>query len=351
MQELTHTMPWLADAAETLAQALDQNRMAHAVLLTGDRGVGKRRLANAFAALLACERRTPGSRQPCGQCRQCQLVEGESHPDIRVYQPEKSKMIKIDQIRALSAFAVASPQVGALKVIILDRADQLNINAANALLKTLEEPVADVVLLSLQETGRPVLPTIRSRCRVLPIATPNEAAALAWLAQQTVTATADSVAPGPDHSEAAVALRLAGGAPGLALTYLNSGFLEQRKTAIEAFRQFMKGAVTVAEATRSFRSLGHEAVLWLMENWAADLARVTSGGAARDHDLAEVVGYLAKNNAPWRAHEIAEEIRESRLAMVNNASLDLEISRLLMCWQALMPRRQARADTGHQRLL
>lgn len=351
MQELTHAMPWLADATETLAQALDQNRMAHAVLLTGDRGVGKRRLADAFAALLVCERRTFGSRAPCGQCRQCQLVEGASHPDIRVYQPEKSKMIRIDQIRALSSFAVASPQVSALKVIILDRADQLNINSANALLKTLEEPVADVVLLLLQETGRPVLPTIRSRCRVLPIATPDEATALHWLGQQAVTPSDDGATPGPDSDVSVVALRLAGGAPGQALSYLTSGFLDQRKTAIEAFRQFMKGAITVAEATRSFRGLGHEAVLWLMENWAVDLARVASGGTARDPDLAEVVGYLAKNNPAWRAHEIAEEIRESRLAMVNNASLDLEISRLLMCWQALMPQRQSRADSERPRLL
>src|SRR5690606_30069667 len=97
--------------------------------------------------------------------KQCALTIAGTHPDIRFYAPEKSRMIRVDQVRALSAFAVGSPQVAHRKVIVVDRADQLNINAANALLKTLEEPSADVVLILLQEAGRPILPTLRSRCQ------------------------------------------------------------------------------------------------------------------------------------------------------------------------------------------
>lgn len=328
-------MPWLTPALEPFAQALDQGRLPHATLIHGERGVGKRQLAESIAALLVCDQRTGGSREACGQCRQCLLVAGESHPDIRVYQPEKSRMIRIDQVRALSQFAVASPQVAGLKVAVVDRADQLNINAANALLKTLEEPASDVVLLLLQETGRPVLPTIRSRCRIMPVPTPPAAEAASWL-----FARLEERDDAPETDQQALALHLAGGAPRLALELLDTGFLEQRESALDAFRQFMKGAVSVATAARAFRSLGHEATLNLMEGWANDLARAMAGGEPRDPGIAEVVRYLASGNPPWRAQELVDAIRESRRALVNNVNPELETDRLLIQWRSLMPRRK-----------
>ena len=328
-------MPWLTPVLERFAQALDQARLPHATLVHGERGVGKRQLAESIANLLVCEQRPSGTSEPCGRCRQCELVAGESHPDIRIYQPEKSRMVRIDQVRALSQFAVASPQVARFKVAILDRADQLNINAANALLKTLEEPAADVVLVLLQETGRPVLPTIRSRCRIMPLATPPMSEAAGWLSAQLALRE-----EAPDTETCALALQLARGAPRLALELLDSGFLKQRDAALDAFRQFMKGGATVAAASRAFRELGHEATLTLMEGWANDLARVMAGGDARDPGISEVVRYLASGNPPWRAQQLVDAIHESRRALVNNVSPELETDRLLIQWQNLMPRRR-----------
>lgn len=328
-------MPWLSPVLDRFAQALDKGRLPHASLVHGERGVGKRQLAERIAALLVCDRRTEGAREPCGECRQCQLVAGESHPDIRVYQPEKSRMVRIDQVRALSQFAVASPQVSGVKVAIVDRADQLNINAANALLKTLEEPAADVVLLLLQETGRPVLPTIRSRCRILPVATPGREQAADWMTEQLAGGDGDY---GADDRQ--LALHLASGAPRLAVELLEGGFLKQREAALDAFRQFMKGGLSVASAARAFRDLGHEATLNLMEGWANDLARTMAGGDARDPGIAEVVRYLASGNPPWRAQELVDAIRDSRRALVNNVSPELETDRLLIQWRNLMPRRK-----------
>lgn len=328
-------MPWLTPVMERFAQALDQGRLPHATLVHGERGVGKRRLAESIAALLVCEQRTAGVLQPCGECRQCQLVAGEFHPDIQIYQPQKSRMVKIDQVRALSEYAAESPKVARFKVAIVDRADQLNINAANALLKTLEEPAADVVLLLLQETGRPVLPTIRSRCRIMPLATPTAIEAASWLSGQL--ADRDEI---PGSETQALALHLAGGAPRLAMELLDSGFLEQREAALDAFRTFMKGGISVAVAARAFRDLGHEATLNLMEGWANDLARTMAGGDARDPGISEVVRYLAAGNPPWRAQQLVDAIRESRRALVNNVSPELETDRLLIQWQGLMPRRR-----------
>ncbi|MGM0767516.1 MAG: DNA polymerase III subunit delta' [Pseudomonadota bacterium] len=333
-------MPWLDDAWASLQKRFSENRLPHALLVSGERGVGKRRFADALATLLICDRPvTSGEHrsQPCGTCKQCELVAAGTHPDIRVYTPEKSRMIRIDQVRALSSFAVASPQVGHRKIAIIDRADQLNINSANALLKTLEEPSDDVVLILLQESGRPVLPTIRSRCQSLLVPAPQEDEAARWLTAEVMKLEEEHR---PSAEQCARALALSSNAPRLALEYLTGDFLTQRDQALESFRQFMKGQLTVGEAAKPFKTLGLDAALWLFERWAADLARICAGGQPQDVDAADMLGYLAKSNPPWRAHQLLDRIHEARSAAVYNVNPELEATRLLIAWQSLMPSRK-----------
>ncbi|PXX91971.1 DNA polymerase III subunit delta' [Marinobacter vulgaris] len=333
-------MAWLRDSWDRLMQRMTGGRLPHALLVTGEHGVGKRLFANALAGLLVCDRPDRAEGAPCGRCKQCELVAAGTHPDIRVYAPEKSRMIKIDQIRALSAFAVGSPQVAARKVAIIDRADQLNINSANALLKTLEEPADDVTLVLLQESGRPVLPTIRSRCQSLLIATPGRDQAAHWLAG-AVEELDEGSRPTPAHCEKA--LGLAANAPRLALEYATGDFIRVRDEALENFRRFMKGQLSVAEAAKPFKAMGLESALWLFEGWAGDLARIGAGSDPRDGDAAEMLRFLASHNPPWRAHEILDAIHESRSAGVYNVNPELETGRLLMAWQKLMPVRRPAA--------
>jgi len=247
-------------------------------------------------------------------------------------------MIRIDQIRSLSAFAVASPQVARRKIVLIDRADQLNLNSANALLKTLEEPVSDLVLILLQESGRPILPTIRSRCQSVPVALPSADQAAQWLHNQLLQGNPDTP---PTEDQRRRALRLAANAPRLALEYLTGDFMARRDEAFDQFRLFMKGQVSVGEAAKPFKTLGLEASLWLFEGWAGDLARLCAGGIARDEQAADMLGYLARHNPAWRAHELIELIHESRSALVYNVSPELEAGRLLIAWQGLMPVKRA----------
>ncbi|MEP1216058.1 MAG: DNA polymerase III subunit delta' [Marinobacter sp.] len=333
-------MAWLKDSWARLMQRMTGGRLPHALLVTGENGVGKRLFADALAGLLVCERPEMTAGAPCGECKQCELASAGTHPDIRVYTPEKSRMIKIDQIRALSSFAVGSPQVASSKVAIIDRADQLNINSANALLKTLEEPADDVTLILLQESGRPVLPTIRSRCQSLLIATPARDQAAGWLVSAVAELDADS-RPTPEQCEKA--LGLAANAPRLALEYATGDFIGLRDEALENFRCFMKGQLSVAEAAKPFRAMGLENALWLFEGWAGDLARIGAGSPPRDKDAAEMLAFLASHNPPWRAHEILDAIHESRSAGVYNVNPELEAGRLLIAWQKLMPVRRPAA--------
>ena len=331
-------MAWLQESWGRLVQRMTGGRLPHALLVSGENGVGKRLFANALAGLLVCDRPDIAAGAPCGSCKQCELVSADTHPDIRVYTPEKSRMIKIDQIRALSSFAVGSPQVASHKVAIIDRADQLNINSANALLKTLEEPADDVTLVLLQESGRPVLPTIRSRCQSLLLATPTREQAAGWLAGSVSQLNEDSR---PTQEQCEKALTLAANAPRLALEYVTGDFITHRDEALESFRCFMKGQLSVAEAAKPFKAMGLESALWLFEGWAGDLARIGAGSAPRDPEAAEMLSFLASHNPPWRAHEILDAIHESRSAGVYNVNPELEAGRLLIAWQKLMPVRRA----------
>lgn len=337
MTDIAEDMPWLKRAWQTVQSRIAEDRLPHALLIAGERGVGKRAWAEAVAGLRLCERpqnREAGTPVACGQCKQCQLFAASSHPDVRVYAPEKSRMVKVDQIRALSAFAVASPQVAHHKVAIIDRADQLNINAANALLKTLEEPLPDVTLILLQESGRPVIPTVRSRCQTLTIPVPGNEDANHWLTRR-VQEQAEEARPSAEVL--AKALMLSGNAPRLAFDYATGEFIGLRDTALARFKDFMKSRIAVGEAAKAFKALGLEDTLWLFETWAADLARLIAGGTPQDTDAADMLGFLAKANPPWRAHELLDMVRESRAAGVYNASPELEASRLLIAWQKLMP--------------
>jgi len=335
--DIAQDMPWLSRAWQTVQSRVAEDRLPHALILVGERGVGKRAWAEAVGGLLLCDNplnRESGQPIACGQCKQCELLAAASHPDIRVYAPEKSRMVKVDQVRALSSFAVASPQVAHHKVAIIDRADQLNINAANALLKTLEEPLPDVTLILLQESGRPVLPTIRSRCQTLTVPVPANNEANQWLASRVRDFPEDAQ---PSADVLAKALMLAGNAPRLALDYATGDFIGLRDTALERFKEFMKSRIPVGEAAKAFKAIGLEDTLWLFETWAADLARLIGGGNARDTEASDMLGFLARTTPAWRAHELLDMVKDSRAAGVYNASPELEASRLLIAWQKLMP--------------
>jgi DNA polymerase-3 subunit delta' len=183
-------LPWLAPAAARLAAAQAAGRLPAALLIHAAPGIGAETLVLHFAQLRFCGEADP----PCGRCSHCRRVASGEHPDFTVVgrDPEsKLGQISITQVRDLAEQLSMSSYEGRGTVVVLDPADALNRNAANALLKTLEEPRTDAHLVLLSNAPSLLPATIRSRCQRLPVPAPDSATALAWLNEQKPAHRAD----------------------------------------------------------------------------------------------------------------------------------------------------------------
>jgi DNA polymerase-3 subunit delta' len=183
-------------------QQLQERRaqLPHALLIAGQRGIGKFELARSFAASLLCEARTE-SGSACGRCPACGWLAQGNHPDLRLLQPSAlaegeeaeaaagdaagkkraSQQITIDQVRALDEFLHVGTHRHGARVVLLNPAEAMNRATANAILKALEEPIAGTLFILVSSEPHRLLPTIRSRCQTIPMRPPPAASAIAWL--------------------------------------------------------------------------------------------------------------------------------------------------------------------------
>jgi len=211
--------PWQLAHWSQLSRAIAARQLAHAYLFSGSEGLGKSAFAEAFATYALCVNPVPQSSVDgvpeisiaCGKCANCLKGGVGNHPDIlRIEAEEGSKNIKIDQIRRLSEFVIRSSHSGGMKIAIIRDAHLLNGNAANALLKTLEEPNDNThVLLVSDHPGR-LVATIRSRCQKLAFQVPSRDAAASWLQSVVGVGNVDSIL-GASDLRPLTALQLAEG--------------------------------------------------------------------------------------------------------------------------------------------
>src|SRR5215475_7988935 len=167
---------WLAAAMTALGTAHEQGRMPHALLIHEAPGTGGDWLATWAAALVLCER---GKAAPCGDCTACRRIASLHHPDVNwVRLQEDSRQIRIEQVRELAAELALTSHSGGYKVAILTPADALNRFAANALLKTLEEPSPRTLLILVATQPSRLPPTVISRCQRLRVRAPERATAV-----------------------------------------------------------------------------------------------------------------------------------------------------------------------------
>jgi DNA polymerase-3 subunit delta' len=246
------------------ARRRQADRFPHALLLTGPAGVGKRRLLEALAHSLLCHGTLAGG-WACGQCPDCRLLAAGTHPDLARVGPDeegKSGEIKVDAIRALAGAESLTAHRGGWKLILIDPAHRLNTSAANALLKTLEEPAPSTLLCLVSEQPSRLPATIRSRCQVLRLAVPPEVEALAWLAPRTA------------GFDAATLLHLAHGAPLRALELANPERLALRDRLIRGFVEVAQGKRDPLGEAVAWNQAEPALLLDWLGGWVSDLLRL-----------------------------------------------------------------------------
>lgn len=243
--------------------------MPHALLFTGEPGLGKRALAARLVARLLC--RQPIDGDACGTCRDCLLLAAGTHPDrigitLGVNREGKPRSeIVIEQIRELGARLAMTSQLGGWQVATIDPADGMNVAAANALLKTLEEPTADSVVLLIADRPARLPQTVRSRCQRVDLHVPPRADALAWLARQGV-------------ADAEAALDAAGGNPGLAARWAGDGSLERRREVARDLMALAKGRADAYAVSQRWAADAPDERLWFAAQLAErELARRQRG--------------------------------------------------------------------------
>jgi len=276
---------------QLLGQGLE--RLPHALLLLGPPGVGRLAFAEQLAALLLCESAAP-KLVACGNCQACRWLEGGNHPDFRKVAPdgddeaegdsdekarEKTKkrspgMIRINQIRELESFVFVGSHRAGNRVVLISEAEAMNPAAANSLLKILEEPPSSVYFILISIRSKALLPTIRSRCRVISFGAPDAAAATAWLAAAGL-------------EQAKRYLDLAGGAPMRVAQWKEQGQLGPMDDLIDSL--VSPSADPIALAARWDVLLKGDGLFRMehlvegVQRWLFDLAQERLTGTIRYH--------------------------------------------------------------------
>jgi DNA polymerase III subunit delta' len=182
--QISAPLPWQSREWVQLTQQLANGQLPHALLLVGMQNTGKSQLALALSRLLLCSQEE--GLLNCGNCHACVLSASGSHGDFRWVEPvEKSRIIKIEQIRELVRFTHQKAGLGLRKVVVINPADSMNVHALNALLKSLEEPSRDTYFILVCNRMQSVSPTIRSRCQIIRLETPQSEQCLVWLDETT----------------------------------------------------------------------------------------------------------------------------------------------------------------------
>jgi len=258
--------PWQQSQWQKIHQQQQAEKLPHALLMQGPEGLGKLSFALQFAHSLLCQS-VDSSGHACGNCAACKLIAVDTHPDLFILRAEeRGKAIKVDDVRELSAKLNLSSQYGGYKVTIIIDAHDMNINASNSLLKTLEEPSGEALLILVSANPQKLPITVRSRCQSIAFNIPKTEQALSWLQSQNIAQAEDL-------------LHLADGAPLLAMELQHEDLLAHHKQLISALLAVAKNQPVVELAEQLHKLPFNSLLNWLFD-WVQDLIKLHQCGSS-----------------------------------------------------------------------
>ncbi len=256
--------PWQQTQWQQVSTQKQLKKLPHALLLQGMQGLGKSDFTTRLAHSLLCKQPN-GQGNACGSCSSCQLLAADTHPDLFILRAQEAgKAIKVDDVRDLSKKLNLTSQFGGYRIAIIVDAHDMNINAANGLLKTLEEPPADALLMLVSSSPQKLPITIRSRCQAITFAPPEKSVALQWLHDNQV-------------QRAEELLNFAHGAPLLAMNLQQNEMLDQHKKLISALLNVANNQSVIEQADSLHKLPTGYLLNWLLD-WVDDLLKLHQCG-------------------------------------------------------------------------
>lgn len=327
-------LPWHIEPLRELLSR--RERLPHALLVYGRQGIGKVEFARALAQSLLCE--APEEGLACGQCPACHWFDEHNHPDFRELFPEalaeddtdgeeavdpdakdkkKSREIKIEQIRNIADFMTLSTHRDGFRVLLVHPAEAMNLAAANALLKTLEEPPPRTAILLVTDSIGRLLATIKSRCQRILVPAPDEATALAWLTAQGAV-------------DVDAALAAAGGAPLDAIAFADAEYQSQRRQFVQTLADTNADYLATAQAFEKADLVN--VVTWL-QTWVSDLALSRLTGQVRHHrDQKVALSRLATRLSLPALFRYESQLRQARRSIHHPLNARLLLEQLLISY-------------------
>lgn len=337
-------LPWHESALTTLIQRGD--KLPHALLIHGKSGIGKVEFAMALAQSLLCESPT-ASGIACGECSACGWFQQSNHPDFRMLLPEamadeegaddatepeakaeakdkkKSKEIKIDQIRAIGDFMTLSTHRNGFRVLLIQPAEALNPAAANALLKTLEEPAARTLILMVTDKLGRLLATIRSRCQRVLVPSPDIAMATTWLTSQNIENADDALAE-------------ASGGPLDAVAYADRDYQALQRAFVAALSE---PKMDYVEAAQHFEKADLTTLITWLQTYVNDIiSERMLGGVSHHPRQVKAIKRIAAHIDLARVFRFESELRKTRRLINHPLNARLLLEQLLIGYrQAIKP--------------
>lgn len=274
--------PWQEGQWRQIQAAIQQNKIPHALLLTGQEGVGLGNFANQLAMRLLCASPTTEG-YACNQCNYCTLFIAGTHPDIVSIEPEeKGKQIKIDMIREVIGFIQLTSQYGQHKIVVINPAEAMNRNAFNSLLKTLEEPPPDSIIILVSHKASLLPVTIRSRCQRINFNAMADDATLSWIASNI---EGDGVKP-------RALLEMAHGGPLKALQIHESGVESMQMALVTDLMDLRGRGADPVQTAQKWHGLGAPEVLQWLTQFFGKMSRMKLAPEPAENIKSSVVGYL-----------------------------------------------------------
>lgn len=317
--------PWLEAPWRRLQECRTGDRLPHALLLAGPGGVGKALFARELAEALLCTAPRSDGRA-CGACRACRLINAGSHPDLFRLEPVEGRAIPVEGVRALREVLALRSQYGGWRIAWIAAAERMTSAAANALLKTLEEPGPQSLLLLVSDRPDLLPATVRSRCRRLALPIPPHAQALAWLTERE------------EVTEAERWLAPAGGAPFAALERIRSGAVDPRPGLVQDLAAIAAGRTDPLVAAERCAARGAADSLRWISSCVMDMIRLRccrQPVALRNPDLRESLQRLAADCPPERLFHYLDRLNAGRREAQSSINDQLLLEDVLIAWYEL----------------